>query len=148
LRFDGGLANKGINRTSNRVIQIDQFQTSGEPDELLCGPAFTMDPIGMEWRSTPRQGVVRLIAQSVTLRSTRRATMLRQAIMVIAILLLVSTAAAHPGHGEAGEGFSLAHYLTEPIHALGALGVLVIVAASAYAVRHVQRCGTPLAQDR
>jgi len=74
--------------------------------------------------------------------------MLKQAIMVIAILLLASTSAAHPGHGDAGEGFSLAHYWAEPIHALGALGVLMIVVALAYAVRHVKRRGTPLAQDR
>jgi len=74
--------------------------------------------------------------------------MLKQAIMVIAILLLASTAAAHPGHGVAGESFSLAHYWAEPIHALGALGVLVIVVASAYAVRHVPRRGSPLPHDR
>ena len=35
---------------------------------------------------------------------------------------------AHPGHGETG-GYTIVHYLTEPVHAVIAMGVLIAVAA-------------------
>ncbi|MBU0740754.1 hypothetical protein KKG45_06750 [bacterium] len=49
----------------------------------------------------------------------------------LATFLMASGAGAHPGHGEPGHGFSLVHYLTEPVHVFSALvlAVLVVVAA-------------------
>ena len=35
---------------------------------------------------------------------------------------------AHPGHGVDGGDWSLLHYLTEPDHLVGVLGLLVVVA--------------------
>ena len=42
--------------------------------------------------------------------------------------------AVHPGHGT-GDGFRLLHYLTEPIHVLGAVGVAMGVAVAVALMR-------------
>jgi hypothetical protein len=54
-------------------------------------------------------------------------------------------AAAHPGHGT-GDGFSLLHYLTEPNHVLGAVGVAMGVAIVVALMR--RRARGSAAQER
>jgi hydrogenase/urease accessory protein HupE len=44
--------------------------------------------------------------------------------------LASSPAWAHPGHGVDGGDWSLLHYLTEPDHLIGALGLAILVAGS------------------
>ena len=58
-------------------------------------------------------------------------------------LALSSSAVAHPGHGHGGGDFSPAHYLGEPVHALFAIPVVLLVALTlAYALRVLRRKGT------
>ncbi|MCC5932964.1 MAG: hypothetical protein LAT75_00540 [Candidatus Cyclonatronum sp.] len=45
------------------------------------------------------------------------------------LFLLHSKALAHPGHGDT-EGHSLMHYLTEPMHAIVLLSVVLMVGLS------------------
>jgi hydrogenase/urease accessory protein HupE len=48
--------------------------------------------------------------------------------MVMVVLGLASSVAwAHPGHGEVGQGWTLLHWVAEPLHATGL--ALVMVAA-------------------
>lgn len=50
----------------------------------------------------------------------------RVVLIVFACLtLLASAASAHPGHGRPGEGTSLLHYLTEPVHVVGIVALLL-----------------------
>ena len=54
--------------------------------------------------------------------------MYRIVLVVFACLtLLASGASAHPGHGQPGDGTSLLHYLTEPIHVVAIVAVLLTV---------------------
>ena len=49
-------------------------------------------------------------------------------------LVVASTASAHPGHGAnttADAGYTMLHFLTEPIHLSGIAGVVALVAAVA-----------------
>lgn len=39
--------------------------------------------------------------------------------------LASSVASAHPGHGEVGQGWSLLHWVAEPLHATGLALVMV-----------------------
>jgi hypothetical protein len=48
---------------------------------------------------------------------------------------IATTVAAHPGHGITPNGDSAAHYLLEPMHGLGAVLILVVVAATLAIVR-------------
>jgi hydrogenase/urease accessory protein HupE len=56
--------------------------------------------------------------------------MLERTILWLACVLIAAPAAAHPGHGEPGQGFTLVHYLTEPIHVLAFVVVAVLGAAA------------------
>lgn len=47
-------------------------------------------------------------------------------------IVLASPAFAHPGHGEHGGGFSLFHYLAEPVHAVGVALVVAFVGGFLY----------------
>ncbi len=50
---------------------------------------------------------------------------------LLLVLLGVSPALAHPGHGPAGDGGSLWHYLSTPQHlAVGALLILLTIVGS------------------
>ena len=62
--------------------------------------------------------------------------MIKPVLIVIASLLLAQAAGAHPGHGEPGEGFTLTHHLTEPIHLLATLATLLLVVAAVKTWRH------------
>jgi hydrogenase/urease accessory protein HupE len=60
----------------------------------------------------------------------------RVVLIVFACLtLLASGASAHPGHGRAGEGTSLLHYLTEPIHVVGIAALLLSFASGVAILR-------------
>lgn len=54
---------------------------------------------------------------------------------IATIFLVSSSAGAHPGHGEPGQGLSLVHHLTEPVHVLAALVSVLFVLAAVRAVR-------------
>ncbi len=69
--------------------------------------------------------------------------MLKLALIAIATNLVSRAAGAHPGHGDPGQGLSLAHYLTEPIHVLGALAVIGLLLASARVLHQRRRAPTP-----
>jgi hypothetical protein len=60
----------------------------------------------------------------------------RVSISLIA-LLGAAPAAAHPGHGAAGDGWGALHYVSEPAH-LGA-GVLVLFAVSLWRALRARR---------
>jgi hypothetical protein len=60
---------------------------------------------------------------------------------VVAVLTAVP-AMAHPGHGRAStsaDGYSVTHYVTEPVHAVGMVGGLLLVAAVVMVVALVRR---------
>lgn len=61
--------------------------------------------------------------------------MSKLALPIVSIVLLASAAVAHPGHGEAGQGLTAAHHLTEPVHILAAVTLLVIACAGAALMR-------------
>ena len=46
--------------------------------------------------------------------------------LLAAVWPITDVAVAHPGHGPEGGGFSLLHYLTEPLHLAG-LAVALLV---------------------
>lgn len=46
---------------------------------------------------------------------------------------------AHPGHGSDPSGSSLAHYLTDPLHAPLAILAALVLFSSALLARHRQR---------
>lgn len=50
-------------------------------------------------------------------------------------LSFASSAVAHPGHGDPGQAWSLAHYLGEPLHVVSALVVLVAAGGAAALLR-------------
>ena len=56
-------------------------------------------------------------------------------------LITIASLAVHPGHGT-GDGFSLLHYLTEPIHLLGGVAVLQCVVLTVAFVRRRARAAT------
>ncbi len=65
--------------------------------------------------------------------------MLKFALIAIASLGTPPAAVVHPGHGKPGDGFSLVHYLTEPVHLLGVVAlVLVVVLATAFLRRRAR----------
>ncbi len=49
-------------------------------------------------------------------------------------LITITSLAVHPGHGT-GDGSSILHYLTEPIHLLGGVAVLLCVVLAVAFVR-------------
>ena len=52
--------------------------------------------------------------------------------LAIAYLLMpLGAAFAHPGHGVGDGGYSLLHYLSEPMHGLGAVLGIAVVAFTA-----------------
>ncbi len=53
---------------------------------------------------------------------------MRRTLLTLAALLTTSTAFAHEGHGTPGEGQTVAHYATEPLH-VGGLIVIAIACA-------------------
>ena len=60
---------------------------------------------------------------------------------VLAVLTAVP-AMAHPGHGRAAtsaDGHSISHYVTEPVHAIGIVGGLLLVAAVVMLVARIRR---------
>ena len=59
-------------------------------------------------------------------------TRLLQAVLAIGV---ASVASAHPGHGPDGGAFSVAHYLTEPLHVLGAVSLLAGAVAGSWLLR-------------
>lgn len=61
--------------------------------------------------------------------------------VILTIVLMSSAAGAHPGHGEPGQGSSLAHYLTEPVHVLAALASVLFVLAAARSLRQRRGAG-------
>lgn len=44
-------------------------------------------------------------------------------------------AIGHPGHGANGGSYSLIHYLTEPVHALASLGIILALGTVLVALR-------------
>jgi len=58
---------------------------------------------------------------------------------LVAALLPASFATAHPGHGKSGEGDTLEHYLTEPVHLLAAAAGLGMALAVVILVRKILR---------
>jgi len=50
-------------------------------------------------------------------------------------IAVASVASAHPGHGPDGGSFSVAHTLTEPLHVLGVVSLLVGVVAGGWLLR-------------
>ena len=46
-----------------------------------------------------------------------------------------SAASAHPGHGQGGGSFSVAHYLTEPTHVFGVLIPLAGIVAACWLLK-------------
>ena len=67
--------------------------------------------------------------------------MARFAPSLIAALSVASPAAAHPGHGIPAEAWSLAHSLTEPLHVVPALAVMVAAAFAAALLRRRRAAG-------
>jgi len=55
-----------------------------------------------------------------------------RSLQAVPTISLASVAGAHPGHGPAGSSFDAAHYLTEPLHALGVVGLLVALVAGGW----------------
>ncbi len=53
---------------------------------------------------------------------------MRKGIQILLLLLICTTFSsivmAHPGHGKEAQGFSLNHYLTEPVHFMAGIMVL------------------------
>ena len=64
--------------------------------------------------------------------------MLKRAVPILVMLLVAASAAAHPGHGDPGAQGVL-HYLSEPIHVLGALVVAFVVISGAGMLRRQRR---------
>jgi len=58
--------------------------------------------------------------------------------IVVSSTCLAGAAFAHPGHGRPGEGFGLAHHLSEPLHVAG---IVLAVAAALVAARLLRRRG-------
>lgn len=57
-------------------------------------------------------------------------------------LLVATVAHAHPGHGEPGDDFGLAHYVTEPFHVGIGICLLIATACIARVIRaRIQRRG-------
>ena len=65
----------------------------------------------------------------------------RTILFITTVAFATSTALAHPGHGGAVDpaaGNTVSHYLSEPFHAVGPLGVaLLIIAGGVYWIRQV-----------
>jgi len=57
----------------------------------------------------------------------------------LAVSALPVVAWAHPGHGAGGGSDSLLHYLTEPLHVVVGLGVLIAGIASLAVLRRERR---------
>lgn len=57
-------------------------------------------------------------------------------LLSLVLSALAVPAAAHPGHGAAGNAASPSHYLTEPVHALVLVaGILVATVAGSWIAR-------------
>jgi hypothetical protein len=68
--------------------------------------------------------------------SAQEDSMLRIALVLLFAVVVPSVVAAHPGHGDSGDGFGLAHYLTEPVHVFFAVALIVaLVGGSAFFAR-------------
>ena len=68
--------------------------------------------------------------------------MCKQALVALSTVLVAAGAAAHPGHGAAGQGETLAHYLGEPLHVIGALAALLAAAATARSLGRQRRAAS------
>lgn len=67
----------------------------------------------------------------------------RLALAVIAASLFpASLATAHPGHGRDGDGHSLQHYLTEPLHLAAGIAVAAAVISVIWLLRKFARSAT------
>lgn len=65
--------------------------------------------------------------------------MLKPVLVAFTSLTIASPALAHPGHGVPGEGYSLLHYLTEPVHVASGLAALVLAIATTSFLRRRAR---------
>lgn len=50
-------------------------------------------------------------------------------LLLVSSVLLPVAALAHPGHGAAGEGWTLLHYLSEPVHIAATAGLTLAAVA-------------------
>jgi hypothetical protein len=48
--------------------------------------------------------------------------------LMLVVLALPTFTLAHPGHGETG-GYTIIHYLVEPVHAIVTIGIIVTIIA-------------------
>ncbi len=57
--------------------------------------------------------------------------------LIIASILMATAASSHPGHGESS---GLVHYLTEPLHTIGGVALVLAAVGGARAVyrRHAR----------
>ncbi len=62
----------------------------------------------------------------------------------IALAIAMAPAAnAHPGHGQYGGSFGAMHYLTEPLHVIGAFILFVGLVAGGWLLRRRRRTLAP-----
>jgi hypothetical protein len=60
----------------------------------------------------------------------------------------ISLVSAHPGHGQDGGSYSLAHYLSEPAHFGAGLALIGLIAVGIYgARRHLRRRDKAMHQE-
>jgi hypothetical protein len=73
---------------------------------------------------------------------------LKPALVSIASFAVATAAMAHPGHSQGGDPFSLHHYLTEPVHVLGGMALLLGAALAVAGPRHRARAAIARAVSR
>jgi hypothetical protein len=57
------------------------------------------------------------------------------------MLMTIANLALHAGHGRTGDGFSLVHHLTEPVHVLSGVALALVVAIVVGFLRRRGRLG-------
>ena len=62
----------------------------------------------------------------------------RIVLTLIALASLPVIGVAHPGHGDSGDGNSLLHYVTSPLHVLPVLVAAILLAGFSLLVRRVR----------
>jgi len=72
---------------------------------------------------------------------------MRRLAAIASILFTAGPAGAHPGHGAAGSGQSLVHYLTEPAH-VAVLCSILVAGAAFHLLRRRQQCALRPAASR
>ena len=60
-------------------------------------------------------------------------------VAIILSMLPTSVATAHPGHGHDGGTYNLVHYLSEPMHLVAGLGILIVSLLMIMLLRNVVR---------